>query len=149
MTTALYREATIQDVSSLAKIRGDHIMEVKIWYNRILGYLEGTHNPQKALEPRIIYIASVNETIIGFVAGHLTHRYNCECELQWINVIEEFRRTGIASELLKWLANWFVEKKSYKICVDPGNGIARQFYLKNGAKPLNDHWMFWEDIRNI
>ncbi len=149
MNTVLYREATVQDVSALAKIRGDNLEDEKYWRYRILGYLECTHNPQMALEPRIIYVASVNETIIGFVAGHLTHRYNCEGELQWINVMEEYRRSGIASELVKILTDWFIEQKSYKICVDPGDDIARHFYEKNGAKPLNEHWMFWKDIRNI
>lgn len=111
--------------------------------------MSATHNPQQALSPRIIYVAVTNELIIGFIAGHLTRRYDCEGELQWVNIIEEYRGNGIASELVKLLSKWFIEQKSYKICVDPGNDLARHFYKRNGAKNLNDHWMFWDDIRNI
>ena len=70
----------------------------------------------------------------------------CSGELEWINVIPEYRRTGIAKAILCILAKWFIENNALKICVDPGNEIARNFYLKTGAENLNPHWMFWEDI---
>lgn len=149
MSDILYREATNSDIPLLAKIRGHNKETIEFWNNHISGYMAYTHNPKQAFKSRIIYIASVNEIIIGFIAGHLTHRYNCEGELEWINVIEEYRRCGIASELVKILADWFVKQKVYKICVDPGNDVARDFYEKNGAEKLNAHWMFWKDIRDI
>src|SRR5580698_1295775 len=55
MTSVLYRKATNQDVSALAKIRGDNFEAEEYWYGRISGYMKGAHNPQKALDPRIIY----------------------------------------------------------------------------------------------
>jgi len=149
MMTISYRKATNQDIPFLATIRSDNPEIQKHWNDRISGYLNCTHNPQQALKPRIIYVAVNNDIIIGFAAGHLTTRYDCEGELQWIDVIEKYRRTGIASRLVQILASWFIEQKSYKICVDPGNDIARIFYKKNGAENLNAQWMFWEDIRNI
>ena len=147
MTDVIFREATVADVPSLANIRSEDWQSENFWKDRILGYLNCTHHPQKALNIRVIYVAIINETIVGFIAGHLTRRFECDGELQWINVIEEFRRSGFASELVKLLAKWFINKKTYKVCVDPGDEIAIKFYQKNGAKMLNQHWMFWEDIR--
>jgi len=85
------------------------------------------------------------------VAGHLTRRHGCDGELQWINVIPERRGSGIASELLRLLAGWFVEQKAFRICVnvDPSNAVARAFYIRHGAEKLNDHWLVWNDIRKV
>ena len=141
MSNVLYRHAFIQDVAFLAKIRGDYSGNEMAWKSRISGYMEGTYHPQKALSQRMIYVASANGNIVGFVAGHLTCRFNCEGELQWIDVVAEHRRQGVATELVKLLAGWLVEQKSYKICVDPGNQSDRDFYQKIGAEILNDHWM--------
>jgi GNAT superfamily N-acetyltransferase len=149
MTKVCYREATTQEVPSLANIRGHNINAEEQWNNRISAYMSGIHDPQQALKPRIIYVALADAKIIGFIAGHLTRRYDCEGELQWVNVIEEYSRTGIASQLVKLLFNWFIEQNAHKICVDPGNDIARQFYKKNGANNLNEHWMYWDDISDI
>ena len=149
MTSISYRQAATDDIPFLAKIRGSEPEAEAAWNERISGYMNGTHHPQQALKPRIIYVAVHNDRIIGFVAGHLTRRYACDGELEWINVIEEYQRSGIASDLVKLLARWFVEQQAYKICIDPGNETARKFYRKNGATGLNDHWMFWEDIRGI
>ena len=98
---------------------------------------------------RIIYIASDGDENIGFVAGHLTQRYGCAGELKWIDVGTVYRRKGIASQLVQLLANWFISQKAFKICVDPGNEGARQFYKRNGALDLNEHWLFWEDMSTM
>ncbi|MGZ5219062.1 MAG: GNAT family N-acetyltransferase [Chitinophagaceae bacterium] len=146
MPDVIFREVTVEDVPYLAKIRGEDLESEKFWNDRILGYIKCIHHPQQALNTRIIYVAILNGTIVGFIAGHLTGRYKCDGELQWINVMAGAQRIGIASRLVKVLAKWFISKKSHKVCVDPGNEIAIKFYQKNGAKMLNNHWMFWEDI---
>ncbi len=149
MKRVLFREATAKDIPQIAKLRSEKSEFEEYWNQRITAYLAGTHNPQKALQPRIIYVACDDEKVVGFIAGHLTKRLNCEGELEWIDVIKEYRRCGIASELVTILAKWFVKKKSCMICVDPGNEGARAFYKSIGATMLNDHWMFWEDIRSL
>ncbi len=91
-------------------------------------------------------MAIKDDAIIGFIAGHLTKRFECDGELEWIDVLSQGRRKGIASELVLELADWFKKQNAFKICVDPGNEIARKFYFKNGAEKLNEHWMFWNNI---
>ena len=61
---------------------------------RIERYMRGEHDPQKAVKPRIVYVAVQNSAVLGFITGHHTRGYECDGELQWINVIAEERNTG-------------------------------------------------------
>jgi ribosomal protein S18 acetylase RimI-like enzyme len=151
MAEIQYRKANESDVAGMAKIRAKNSGTEEYWNNRITGYLSCQHNPQQALSSRIIYIASDNERIVGFIAGHLTLRFHCDGELEWIDTISEYRRNGIATELLRLLSAWFVDNMALRICVnaDPSNLIARQFYKKFGAEDLNEHWLFWRSIKKI
>jgi ribosomal protein S18 acetylase RimI-like enzyme len=149
MADISYREGTTADSPALAKIRSAKREAEPFWNDRISGYMNGTHDPQQALKPRVIYVAVDGDSIIGFVAGHVTTRHACEGELQWIDVMEEYRRRGIASELVSILAKWFAAREVGKICIDPGNETARRFYRKLGATDLDQHWMMWSDIKMI
>jgi ribosomal protein S18 acetylase RimI-like enzyme len=116
--------------------------------NRMARYLAGDHHPQQALMPRIIYVALEGDSLVGYIAGHLTRRYACDGELQWIYVIPEHRGSGVASELLRLLAAWFAEQKASRICVDvdPDNSVAQRFYRRHGAVDLRQYWLVWDDI---
>lgn len=149
MSNFIYRQAYDEDVPSLAQIRAIKSATREHWLDRIHNYSLGLANPQDALAPRIIYLALDSNKVVGFVAGHLTRRLSCQGELQWIDTVEAYRRKGIASNLIRMLAKWFIEHQAYKICVDPGDQIARKFYQTNGAISLNEHWLYWDDIRNI
>lgn len=144
-----YRGVKDEDIPVLAKFRANNNEEQIFWEQRIAGYLKLTHHPQKALQERVIFVAEDDTKIIGFIAGHLTQRFNCDGELEWINVIDKYRNKGIGFELICILNKWFIQHNAFKICVDPGNDLARRFYKKYGAKDLNQHWLFWKDIRNI
>jgi len=132
----------------MARIRAREWGSFDYWTNRITGYLAGEVNPQRALPPRIGYVAEEQGSVVGFIAGHLTQRHGCDGELEWINVVPERRGAGIASQLLRRLAGWFVEQKAVRICVDvePSNAVARAFYTRHGAETLNPHWLVWNDI---
>jgi ribosomal protein S18 acetylase RimI-like enzyme len=144
----LYRPATLRDVSAMAQLRSEHWGNAPDWEHRIASYLSGEMHPRHALLPRVAIVAEQNDEIIGFIAGHLTRRYKCQGELVWINVAEPQRGQGVASELLRSLAEWFVENDARRVCVDvqPHNAEARGFYERHGAERLNDHWMVWDDI---
>jgi ribosomal protein S18 acetylase RimI-like enzyme len=146
-----YREAGKADVTGMSRIRAAEWGEQEYWEQRIWGYMQGEVFPQKALKPRVVYVAVEGDAVLGFIAGHLTRRHECDGELEWINVAAETRGSGIAAELLRRLAAWFVEQKALKICVDvqPTNTVARKFYRRHGAKDLNPHWLVWNDIRVV
>jgi GNAT superfamily N-acetyltransferase len=144
----LYRPATLLDVSAMAQIRSEHWGHAPDWEHRLASYLSGEHHPRHALLPRVIIVAEQGDEVIGFIAGHLTRRYHCDGELQWINVCPNHRGQGVATDLLRQLADWFTSNNARRICVDaqPRNADARAFYTRHGAEPLNNHWLMWPDI---
>ena len=147
----LYRPSEKTDIPAMARIRACDWGELEYWENRISRYLDGEFNPQLALAPRTCYVALEESSVVGFAAGHLTRRHACKGELQWINVIPERRGSGVAFQLFRLLAGWFVQHSAFRICVDvdPLNETARTFYTRNGAEKLNDHWLVWSDIRGV
>jgi ribosomal protein S18 acetylase RimI-like enzyme len=146
-----YREAEKSDIPAMARIRAAEWETEEYWRNRIAAYLACELHPQHALKPRFSYVSYEGVSLVGFVAGHLTQRCSCDGELEWMNVIPERRGRGIASELLRLLAGWFVAQKASRVCVDvqPTNVLARKFYKRHGAADLNPHWLVWRDIKVV
>lgn len=147
----MYREASKSDVAAMARIRASSWGDEEYWKKRILGYMECEIHPRHALKPRVSFVATEEEAVVGLIAGHLTRRHGCDGELEWIDVVETRRGSGIAYGLLTRLAEWFVGQNALKICVDvqPSHTVARKFYRKHGADDLHPHWMIWKDIRMV
>jgi ribosomal protein S18 acetylase RimI-like enzyme len=147
----IYRAAEPSDIPGMASLRALKRGTKEYWSYRLTQYFEGEHNPQLALPPRVGIVAKEGDAVVGFVAGHLSRRYSCDGELQWIFVHPNHRNSGVASELLRLLANWFVEQNALKVCVDvdPSNTTAVSFYKKRGATDLTPHWLVWNDIRTL
>lgn len=143
MEAVEYRRAELGDVPRLAGLPrpgeagGDP---------RMGAYLAGAHHPQHALAERAMWMAEAGGHAVGYVAGHLTRRFGCDGELQWIYVVPAWRRTGVASALLAHLAAWFVARGARRVGVDVGDDAARPFYRRHGAEDLNRHWMVWPDV---
>ena len=145
----MYRQIEYDDIPALSLIRAAEWGTAEFWVDRLTRYLEVTHNPMQSLAPRVIYLALNENSPIGFIAGHLTRRYDCDGELQWISVHKEHRGQGIASQLFHMLAGWFAEQQAASVCVncDTGNERTFRFYTRHGAVPLNQHWLMWYDVR--
>jgi GNAT superfamily N-acetyltransferase len=145
------RPAEKRDIPAMAAIRSRRWGAPDYWIDRIGRYLDGEQLAQKSLSDNSVFVAEDSGVIVGFAAGHRTRRYQCDGELQWIDIIDERRREGIAAMLLAAVGNWFVAHSLVRICVDvdPENRPARNFYAKHGAVPLKPHWMVWEDARSM
>src|SRR5438445_13371805 len=65
------------------------------WHDRISGYMRGELHPQQALAPRVVLVAEGGEDIVGFIAGHLTRRFGCDGELEWLDVVAECRSVSV------------------------------------------------------
>src|SRR5579885_1695050 len=100
------RPATDLDVPAMAQCR---LRDTSVHPPdpRMAAYFRGEHHPQKALPPRIGYIATIDHSITGYIAGHLTTRHRCDGEVEYLFVDHECRRQGIATALLRELATWF------------------------------------------
>lgn len=135
----------------MAEIRAADWGNEESWRPRIAAYLRGESHPQHAKAARIAYVAVEGEKVVGLIAAHLTRRFQCDGELQWISVRPGNRGRGVADELLRLVAKWFVEQGAHRVCVDvePSNEIARRFYGRNGAVDLKPSWMVWEDISQV
>jgi GNAT superfamily N-acetyltransferase len=147
----IYRQAQLSDVPAMAEIRAGDWGTEEYWRERITQYLSGELHPKEALPPRVSFVALEDERVLGLIAGHLTRRFGCDGELEWISVRAECRGRGVASELLRCLAQWFIANNARYVCVDvePSNLVARRFYAQNGAEDLKPHWMVWRNIGAI
>ena len=141
-----YREVEYADIPSLTRIRAQGGDTEEYWTWRITGYLNQELHPHRALMPRVMYVATDGDTIAGFIAGHLSERFGYDGELQWIDVLPEYKRKGIASRLLYMLAKWFADQNVHRVCVNVGGEEGRKFYFRHEAKQMNEYWMTWEDV---
>jgi GNAT superfamily N-acetyltransferase len=146
-----YRTAVRNDLPQMARLWGQEGAEGGATEDRMMAYFDGRHHPQQALPTRVMYVALEGDSVIAYAAGHLTLRYGCQGELQWIYVAPTHRRRGVASGLVSLLAAWFVEHQAFRVCVnvDPGNAAAHAFYKWSGAVTLNRHWLVWNQIDEL
>lgn len=139
------REASVEDVAAMEQAR-EPDREAGPADRRMARYLRGEHHPGHALAPRVLFVAEATGAVVGYIGGHLTRRFGCDGELQYLYVVPEHRRSGVASRMLEALWRWFGERQATRICVDvePTNLGARAFYRRHGASDLNPHWLVWE-----
>lgn len=144
----IYREARVDDAEAMGRARADGDWAGGAAAPVMARYLAGEHHPQQALPPRVAFLAEEGDAVVGFVAGHLTRRFGCDAELQWIYVAPERRASDIASALLHRLAAWFAAQGARRVCVNvaPDNVRARAFYARHGARELSEYWLEWPDV---
>jgi len=148
--SVIVRIATAADVPALTGIR-EHDAEAGPADSRMAPYLRGRHHPHLALPQRAAYLAECRGGVAGYIAGHLTRRYNCEGEVQYLYVAPSWRRSGVGTVLLQRLAAWFLEHGAIRVCVNvntesPG---ADPFYIRHGALHLQPYWRVWPDVREL
>lgn len=113
-------------------------------------YING-QSPQTSKPERIVLKAiDDSNRIIGFIAGHLTTRFNLDAEIQSFYVLKEKQKQGIGSLLLVELIRWLIDLDAKTLCVGfkPENKY-KSFYLKHGGEYLNEHWIIWKDIHAV
>lgn len=143
-----FREATTADVAAMALC---HVADPASGAAdpRMAAYFDRQHHPQQALPPRVGYLALANDAVIGYIAGHRTTRHGCAGEVQYLFVAPAYRRRGVATALVRLLAEWFQAQAAQKVCVGVAADSpveAQPFYESVGATPFKRHWYAWEDI---
>jgi GNAT superfamily N-acetyltransferase len=141
--------ATLNDLPAMSRLRAEHWGAAAEWEPRITAYMIEQQTPQFGLAPRVVYVAVDDNEVVGLIAGHLTTRFQCQGELQWLNVASEHRGRRVADRLIAALFAWFVEQKAYRVCVNvsPTNDAARTVYARHGAQAMGTHWLVFEDVR--
>ncbi len=109
--------ASPADIESLARVEiesklqsfSEHMdaiaIDPEIRAHRWHTYFDG-ESPVSAKPPRIVFKAIKDKQIIGFIAGHLTTRYDKDAEIQSFYVLRSEQRNGIGSALLEKLLTW-------------------------------------------
>jgi GNAT superfamily N-acetyltransferase len=140
--------ATEADVADMIACRDPAESEGVPPVRALVGYMAGTYHPRLALRPRVVLVATIEAEVVGYISGHLTRRYDCDAEVQWLYVAPEHRRHGIASSLLETLAGWFAEQDARRVCVNvaPTNTGGMALSRGRGAHPLKPQWWIWEDM---
>lgn len=151
MRTPSIRSASEADIAAMARLRDASDWSGGAGASTMHRYLAGEHHPQQARAPRAAFIAESAGEVLGFVAGHLTERFGCDGELQWMLVDAAWRGGRVGDALLTSLAHWFVAQSAHRICVNvaPENVRARRFYGRHGAIDLSEYWMVWPDVRDV
>jgi ribosomal protein S18 acetylase RimI-like enzyme len=151
MPSRSIREATLTDVALMASLRDKSGWQGGANAERMTLYLSNEHHPQFALPPRVAYVSIQDNTLNGFIAGHLTTRFGCQGELQWILVDPGYCGSSVASELLMRMAEWFTQNATTRVCVnvEPENVRARGFYRSHSAVELSEYWLQWPDISKV
>jgi GNAT superfamily N-acetyltransferase len=147
-----FREATSADVPAMVLCRSTDPTDGGIADPRMAAYLDGQHHPGEALPPRVGYVATLNNDVIGYIAGHRTTRNGCSGELQYLFVAPAYRRRRIGTALLLLLAGWFETQGVRRVCVSIAADSppeARPFCEAVGAVPLKQNWYFWEYIDKL
>ena len=86
-------------------------------------------------------------SVVEYVAAHLTTRQGCEVNSNTSSSLRTIG-AGIATELIRLVADWFVEQGAAKVCVcvDADTPAAGPFYTARNAVPMRNFWVGWEDI---
>ena len=145
-------EANLNDLPALSRLRAEHWGTAAEWEPRITAYMIHQQTPQYGLQPRTVLVAvdSAENEVVGLIAGHLTTRFACNAELQWLNVASSHRGHRIADQLIAALFTWFRTQNASKICVNvnPTNDAARKAFARFGAQDMGTHWQVFPDIIN-
>ena len=90
-------------------------------------------------------VAEADGQVIGFALGRVTEKPRSAWRygtLQWLGVERRFKRTGIATRLLRQLTGLFIEHDARIMLVDTAakNHVALSFFRRNG---------FGQEIRHV
>jgi len=107
-------------------------------------------SPVSARPERMVFKAIADDEMIGYIAVHLTTRYDMDAEIQSFYVLKNNQRLGIGLNLFNAALEWLKKLGASSLCVgvSPGNPY-QYFYLKHGGDYLNQHWIFWGNIDEV
>ena len=116
-------------------------------YSRWQTYFKGQSPPTSKPERLMLKAVTKDNKIIGYLAGHLTTRYNMDAEIQSLYVLKQEQKKDVGTKLLAEFIKWLMNLDAKILCVGikPENKY-KAFYLKHGGQYINEHWIFWQDI---
>jgi len=148
MSKVLIREANLSDLLEIQKLN-DSLFDLE--YNSYddtlkLGWAlekEGQEYFKYMIEKQIVFVAQIEEKIVGYLAGSISEQitYITEtfAELDNMCICDEYRKIGIGTLLIDEFKNYCQEKniQNIRVTASSKNVNAIQFYIKNGFEDYN------------
>lgn len=137
------KKATIEDLNTIQDLN-NKLFELE--YNNFdpslkIGWpyeIAGEEYFKDLIENQIIYLAIMNNEIVGYLAGsiHVEYSYNTNslAELDNMFILEEYRKYGIGTKLFNEFKKYCKENniQELKVTASSKNLNAIKFYQKNG-----------------
>lgn len=132
-------KATKEDALAVAQ------MAVKMWEDNVPEELAEELAEVIISDEGVLFVAKMDEQLVGFAQCQLRHDYVEGTEsspvgyLEGIFVKEEFRKQGLAKELLKTCENWALEKGCREFASDCEieNSESLKFHMSVGFEEAN------------
>ena len=148
MEKVLIRKANLEDLNAIQKLN-NNLFELE--FNNFDDTLkvgwpfekEGKEYFENMLNSEIVFVAEVEEKIVGYLAGSICEgvSYITEtfAELDNMCIDDEYRRFGIGTLLMDEFKKYCKEKnmQNIKVTASAKNSRAIQFYMKNGFEDYN------------
>lgn len=124
-------------------------VDYKKRFDRWQTYFVG-QSPASAKPERIVFKALIGNELVGYIAGHLTTRYDKDAEIQSFYILKEYQGKGIGGQLLHHFVKWLLQYDVKSLCVGFHEANPYQaFYIKYGGKYLNPHWIYWDEVNDL
>jgi len=113
-----------------------------------LKYLSGESSPKAALRDRIMLKACLDNKMVGFIAGHLTTRFDKDAEIESFYTQDGDESTSAWAQLLLHFIDWAKQHEAMSLCVGigPEHNQYREFLIQYGARFVNPRWVYWDDM---
>lgn len=148
MEKVIIRKATINDLNSIQELNNSLFdLELNNFDDTLKqGWpfeKEGQDYFEDMIKNEIVFVAEVEEKIVGYLAGSICEQisYITEtfAELDNMCINEEYRRFGIGTLLINEFKKYCKEKniQNIKVTASAKNSRAIRFYMKNGFENYN------------
>ncbi len=140
------REATLEDAKRLDELLTLLIEDEYLNYDDALTpfVVKDFYKNVIVRENTKIFLCEENEKIVGYVYGYLTEEKKIIIDALF--VMEEYRKKGIATQLLECIKSWAkeIDISIIEISVLLKNEKARSLYQKMGFMPFKETLRFYE-----
>jgi ribosomal protein S18 acetylase RimI-like enzyme len=138
------REMELKDVAEVFEL-GQKLFTAEKWPTLYRSWDDHELAQLFSAEAETCLVAEAEERIVGFALGRVTEKPRSAWRyglLLWLGVERKFKRSGIATRLLRQLTGLFIERDARIMLVDTAakNHAALAFFRRNG---------FGQEIRHV
>lgn len=141
------RKANIKDLAKVQELNNRLFeLEYKVFDDTLnVGWTyenAGEKYFKDMIENEVVFLAMVNDNIVGYLAGIICKTSYIKSKLSEIDnmfVLEDYRKKGVGQKLIEEFKKHSVSKgvDSIKVTASAKNKNAILFYIKNGFKEWN------------